>query len=213
MLHLQAVTDVDQYLSDWAVHISIGAEAICLDTFWCGLLSVSRCSAPIPATVTLSSPECVWTGCLGFRKHYRWVVGLFSMYAQVSKSLLTYVDSTGFGQVMVRSAGIMSSLWVWSSLCCLLSAPLSRLPSFAMSPGLSLTSAATRTHRHPWRRCKRWVHRCSPLYPFQAPEDAVSVILSESGNSLSVASLALLTWGISSYKAVFIGNWSLYCFL
>lgn len=33
MLHLQAVTDVDQYLSAWAVHISIGAEVISLDTF------------------------------------------------------------------------------------------------------------------------------------------------------------------------------------
>lgn len=50
---------------------------------------------------------------------------------------LTHVDSAGVGQVMVLSAGILSSLWAWSSLCCPLSAPPSRLPSFAMSPGLS----------------------------------------------------------------------------
>lgn len=120
-------------------------------------LSVSRRSAPVPATVTLSSPERVWTGCLGFRKHYWWVAGLCLTCARVSTFLLTNVDSAGFGQVMVRSAGIMSFLWVWLSPCWLLSARLSQLPSFVMLPGLSLTSAATRTHHHPWRRCKRWV--------------------------------------------------------
>lgn len=64
-------------------------------------------------------------------------------------------------QVTAHSAEITSSPWAWSSLYCLSSTRRSPSPSSATSPGSSSTSAATRTHRRPWRRCKRWVWRIS----------------------------------------------------
>lgn len=112
----------------------------------------------------------MWTGCVGFRKHYRWVslydrcaCFLFfffyfvfnTAWKQPSRVLLT--SAPLHNQVMGHSAGIMSSLWVWSSPCFLSSIHQSPSPSSVMLPGSLLTSAATRIHHHPWRLCKRWV--------------------------------------------------------
>lgn len=76
-------------------------------------------------------------------------------WKQPSRVLLT--SAPLHNQVMGHSAGIMSSLWVWSSPCFLSSIHQSPSPSSVMLPGSLLTSAATRIHHHPWRLCKRWV--------------------------------------------------------
>lgn len=86
------------------------------------------------------------------------------------RHLHSYVDLCPLpAQVMVHSAGIMLSLWAWSSPCFLSLIHQSPLPSSVMLPGSSLTSAATRIHHHPWRLYRRWVYVCA-LAGFYVPD-------------------------------------------
>lgn len=66
---------------------NLSAEA-CL---WCVDVCVSRCGAPVPATAAISLPERLWTGCLGFRKHYWWVAALELKCEDTWKHLLRVV--------------------------------------------------------------------------------------------------------------------------
>lgn len=64
-------------LFDLALNVSPDIQNLSpCSCLWCVDVCVSRCSAPVSATAALSPPECMWTGCMGFRKHYRWVLVL-----------------------------------------------------------------------------------------------------------------------------------------
>ena len=91
-----------------------------------------------------------------------------SMCVVLVLSVQSYIDPCPLpAQVMAHGAGIMSLTWVWSSPCFLSSTHQSPSPSSAMSPGLLLTSAATRILHRPWRLCKRWVS----VQAFQVPDN------------------------------------------
>lgn len=131
------------------------------------LFPFCRCCATVPEAASLSSPECVWTGCLGLGQHHRWVtVGMIMISFRIKNSQfqdvhLIYVCSL---QAMGLSAGTMWSAWAWWSLFSPSSVPPFPSPSFAMSPGSWSICAATRTLHHPWRRSRRCVWETECLY-------------------------------------------------
>lgn len=142
-------------------------------------------------------------------------------WKQPSRVLLT--SAPLHNQVMGHSAGIMSSLWVWSSPCFLSSIHQSPSPSSVMLPGSLLTSAATRIHHHPWRLCKRWVwlHVCVRACVYQlscAIQMVVFLCIWLCHSRLSHAELlqhifssqiSLFTPGNFWLESSFADNWSL----